>query len=462
MFSRILIANRGEIALRIIRAARELGIETVCVYSEADRDAPWLRHADATVCIGPPPPTESYLRIDRIISAAEIANVDAVHPGYGFLAENAHFAEVCRDCHIEFIGPSPEAMGLLGDKISCKRMARQAKTPIFPGSDEEIEDEEEAVAVASKIGYPVIVKAAAGGGGRGMRIAHNEASLRTGITAARQEALAAFGNGAVYIEKFLESARHVEIQVLGDKHGNAVHLFDRDCSSQRRHQKLVEEAPAPEVDPKKRDAVARAAAELIRKAEYAGAATVEFLMDQEQNFYMLEVNTRVQVEHPVTEMITGIDVVKESIRIAAGEPLAFKQRDVRIRGHAIECRINAEDPDRNFAPSPGLIERFNPPGGPGVRVDSHVRPGYRIPSNYDSLIGKLIVVAANREQAIARMRGALDEFEIAPIQTTIPLHRRLMDNRQFVESRFDIHYVERLLRQDGGGAERIVEQAPAR
>lgn len=448
MFSRILIANRGEIALRIIRAARELGVETVCVYSTADADGPWLQYADEAICIGPGPASESYLRIDRIISAAEIANVDAIHPGYGFLAENAHFAEVCRDCHIEFIGPSPEAMSLLGDKISCKRMAKKAKTPIFPGSEGAVEEEAEALEIAREIGYPVIVKAAAGGGGRGMRIAHNEMALRAGIAAARQEALAAFGNGAVYIEKFLEHARHVEVQVLGDKHGNAIHLFTRDCTSQRRHQKLIEEAPAPGTDSKSVEAVCKSAAELIRRADYAGAATVEFLMDHDQNFYMLEVNTRVQVEHPVTEMVTGVDIVKESIRIAAGEPLQYAQRDIRIKGHSIECRINAEDPAGNFMPQAGLIEEFAPPGGLGVRIDTHARAGYRIPPNYDSMIGKLIVHADTREEAITRMRGALDEFQIGPIRTTIPLHRRLMDNQQFLDASFDIHYVERLLKAE--------------
>lgn len=454
MFSRILIANRGEIALRIIRAARELGVETVCVYSTADADGPWLEHADEAICIGPGPATDSYLRIDRIISAAEVANVDAIHPGYGFLAENAHFAEVCRDCHIEFIGPSPEAMALLGDKISCKRMAKQAKTPIFPGSDGAIEEEDEAVKIAHEIGYPVIVKASAGGGGRGMRIAHNEVTLRSGINAAKQEAQAAFGNGAVYIEKFLEHARHVEVQVLGDKHGNAIHLFTRDCTSQRRHQKLIEEAPAPGADPKKVDAVAKSAAELIRKASYSGAATVEFLMDHDQNFYMLEVNTRVQVEHPVTEMITGVDIVKESIRVAAGLPLTYKQRDIVINGHSIECRINAEDPARGFMPQAGKLEVFAPPGGLGVRIDSHARAGYRIPPNYDSMIGKLIVHAPTRDEAIIRMRGALDEFRIGPIKTTIPIHRRLMDNQQFIDASFDIHYVERLLKVEASEAER--------
>ncbi|MFO0873303.1 MAG: acetyl-CoA carboxylase biotin carboxylase subunit [Phycisphaerales bacterium] len=446
MFSRILIANRGEIALRIIRAAKELGVETVCVYSTADKEGPWLEYADQTVCIGPAPARESYLRIDRIISAAELANVDAIHPGYGFLAENAHFAEVCRDCQIEFIGPSPEAMAALGDKVSCKKLAKQAKTPVFPGSDDAIEDDEEAVKVAREIGYPVIVKASAGGGGRGMRVAHNEPALRQGILAARQEAQAAFGDGRVYIEKYLELARHFEVQVIGDKHGNAVHLYERDCTSQRRHQKLIEEAPAFGVDPGKRDAVLKSAAELIRKAEYSGAATCEFLMDREQNFYMLEVNTRVQVEHPVTEMITGVDIVKEMIRVASGEPLSFRQKDIRVNGHAIECRINAEDPDRNFMPQAGRIEVYAAPGGPGVRVDSHARPGYRIPPDYDSMIGKLIVHAPTRPEAIARMKRALDEYRIGPMRTVIPLHRRLLESREFVDAEFDIHYVERLLK----------------
>ena len=445
MFSRILIANRGEIALRIIRAARELGVRTVCVFSEADRDGPWLEHADDRICIGPGPAGESYLRIDRIISAAEVANADAIHPGYGFLAENAHFAEVCRDCHIEFIGPSPEAMGLLGDKIACRKLAKASKTPISPGGDGAIENEEDALELAAKIGYPVIVKAAAGGGGRGMRIARDDVGLCGGLRAAQQEAQAAFGNGAVYLEKFLQEARHVEVQVLGDKHGHAIHLYDRDCSSQRRHQKLIEEAPAPEVDPKKRDAAARSAAELIRRAKYAGAATVEFLMDGEQNFYMLEVNTRVQVEHPVTEMVTGVDIVKESIRVAAGEPLQYTQRDIKLRGHAIECRINAEDPDRDFMPSPGLIEKFSSPGGPGVRMDTHVRAGYRIPPHYDSLIGKLIVAAPTRPEAIRKMGCALEELEIGPVRTTIPLHRRVMESAQFLQANLDIHYIERLL-----------------
>ena len=445
MFGKILIANRGEIALRIIRAARELNVETVCVFSEADSGAPWLELADQTVCIGKGPSAESYLRIDRIISAAEMTDAEAIHPGYGFLAENAHFAEVCRDCEIEFIGPSPEAMARLGDKISCKRLAKKAGTPIFPGTDGEIEEVDEAIKIASEIGYPVIVKATAGGGGKGMRIAHNVAALRTAVTAAQQEAIASFGNGAVYLEKFLESARHVEVQVLGDKHGNAIHLYNRDCTSQRRHQKLIEEGPAPGVDTKVRDRVCESAAELIRKANYSGAATVEFLMNKDQEFFMLEVNTRVQVEHPVTEMITGVDIVKESIRVAAGEPLSWKQEDVRLNGHAIECRLNAEDPSKNFMPQPGTIETWQPAGGPGVRVESHVRAGYRIPPNYDSMIGKLIVHGRDRNEAVSRMRSALGEMKIGPIATTIPLHQRLLNHHAFVSADFDINWVERLL-----------------
>jgi acetyl-CoA carboxylase biotin carboxylase subunit len=445
MFNRILIANRGEIALRIIRAARELGCETVCVFSEADRDGPWLEQADRTVCIGPGPSAESYLRIDRIISAAETAHADAIHPGYGFLAENAEFAGVCRDCNIEFIGPSPEAMALLGDKISCKRMARAAGTPVFPGSEDAIEDPEEAIEVARSIGFPVIVKASAGGGGRGMRIARNDAELVDGIRTASQEAEAAFGNGAVYVEKFLEQARHIEVQCLGDNHGNAVHLYNRDCTSQRRHQKLIEEGPAPGVEASVRDGVCESAAELIRNAKYCGAATVEFLMDRDQKFYMLEVNTRVQVEHPVTEAITGVDIVKESILVASGERLSISQDDVQITGHAIECRVNAEDPDRNFMPQPGLVEEFVVPGGFGIRVDTHVRPGYRIPPNYDSMIGKLIVHGKDRCEAIAKMQSAIAEFRIGPIRTTLPLHQRLLAAQPFVEHDFDIHWVERLL-----------------
>jgi acetyl-CoA carboxylase, biotin carboxylase subunit len=446
MFRRILIANRGEIALRILRACRELGVEAVCVYSEADKAAPYLRLADRAICIGPGPSKESYLNIARIISAAEIADVDAIHPGYGFLSERADFAQICRDCKIEFIGPSPEAMGKLGDKVECKRTAKANKVPVFPGSEGAIEDEDEAAKVAAEIGYPVIIKAAAGGGGRGMRVCHNEATLRTSIKQAAQEAQAAFGNGAVFIEKFLEHARHVEVQVIGDKHGHAVHLYERDCSMQRRHQKVIEEAPGPNIDRRKRDAVCDAAARLIRAAEYSGAATVEFLMDEKQNFYMLEVNTRVQVEHPVTEMITGIDIVKTGIRVAAGAPLPFRQRDIRIHGHAMECRINAEDPDKGFRPSAGRIDTWQVPGGPGVRLDSHVIPGYTVPPNYDSMIGKLIVHADDRQQCLDRMTRALREFVVGPIKTTIPLHSRLMETSEFRQGGIDIHFLERLLK----------------
>jgi acetyl-CoA carboxylase biotin carboxylase subunit len=446
MFKRILIANRGEIALRIMRACQEMGIETVCVYSTADKDAPYLKLADRAICIGPGPAKQSYIDISRIIAAAEIADVDAIHPGYGFLSERADFSQACRDCKIEFIGPTPEAMGKLGDKVSCKQTAKANKVPIFSGSEGAIDDEEEAVAVANKIGYPVIIKAAAGGGGRGMRVCRNEATLRSSIKAAQQEAQAAFGDGSVFIEKFLEHARHVEVQVLGDKHGNAVHLFERDCSMQRRHQKVIEEAPGPNIDRKKRDAACEAAARLIKAAGYHGAATVEFLMDDKQNFYMLEVNTRVQVEHPVTEMITGIDIVKTTIRVAAGEKLPFKQSDIHIRGHAMECRINAEDPEHNFRPSAGKVLRFEPPGGLGVRLDTHVVTGYTVPPNYDSMIGKLICWADDRQQCMDRMARALREFHVEPIKTTIPLHIRLMEDGPFRQGGVDIHYLERLLK----------------
>lgn len=446
MFKRVLIANRGEIAQRIMRACRELEIETVCVYSTADKDAPYLRDADEAICIGPGPSKDSYLNISRIISAAEVADVDAIHPGYGFLAERADFSEICRECKIEFIGPSPEAMGKLGDKIEAKRYARAAKVPVFPGTEGEIEELDEAVEVAAEIGYPVIIKASAGGGGRGMRICRNEASLRTNVAKAQQEALAAFGNGGVFVEKFLEHARHIEVQVIGDKHGNAIHLFERDCSMQRRHQKIIEEAPAPGVERKKIEKVCDAAAKLIKSADYAGAATVEFLMDDKQNFYMLEVNTRVQVEHPITEAITGVDIVKMSIMVAAGEKIPYKQKDIKINGHAIECRINAEDHTKDFRPSAGLIETWRAPGGLGVRIDSHACAGYRVPPNYDSMIGKLIVHGDSREAAITRAARSLHEFEVGPIKTTIPLHAELMQNSDFKKGGVDIHYLERLLK----------------
>jgi acetyl-CoA carboxylase biotin carboxylase subunit len=445
MFSRILIANRGEIALRIIRTAREMGIETVAVYSTADRHSSHVRLADRAICIGPAPSRESYLNIPAIIAAAEVANVDAIHPGYGFLSENAHFPEVCRSCKIEFIGPSVAAMGLLGDKVSCKQIALKNKVPTFPGSKGAVTSEEEALRIAREIGYPVIIKASAGGGGRGMRVAHNDIALRSGLRSAANEAEAAFSNGAVYIEKFLEHARHVEVQVIGDRHGNVCHLYERDCTMQRRHQKLIEEAPCPVLDAKTREELCKSAVRLCKAADYYSAGTVEFLLDEKKRFYLLEVNARVQVEHPVTEYITGVDIVKLTIQIAAGQKLPFKQGDIHVSGHALECRVNAEDPDRNFAPQPGMLEQFMVPGGPGVRLDTHCAAGYSVPPNYDSMIAKLIVHAHDRPAAIARMQRALREFEIGPIKTTIPLHQRLLADSHFVTNETDIHFVERLL-----------------
>jgi acetyl-CoA carboxylase biotin carboxylase subunit len=446
MFRRVLIANRGEIALRILRACHELGVEAVCVYSEADKGAPYLRLADRAICIGPGPAKESYLNIARLIAAAEIADVDAIHPGYGFLSERPDFSAACRDCKIEFIGPSPEAMGKLGDKVECKKTAKANGVPVFPGSKDAIEDEDEAVKVAGQIGYPVIIKAAAGGGGRGMRVCHNEASLRSNLKQAGTEALASFGNGAVFIEKFLEDAQHIEVQCLGDKHGNAIHLWERNCSLQRRHQKVIEEAPSPGVDREKMRGICEGAAKLLTAVQYAGAATCEFLMDRGGNFYMLEVNTRVQVEHPVTEMITGVDIVKMSIRVAAGERISYKQGDIKINGHAMECRICAEDPDHNFRPSAGKIATWETPGGLGVRLDSHVVPGYTVPPNYDSMIGKLICHAETRDQCMDRALRALREFQVEPIKTNIPLHQRLMTDAGFRKGGVDIHYLERILR----------------
>ncbi len=447
MFSRILIANRGEIAVRIIRAAHDLGVEAVAVYSTADKDSKHVKIADQAICIGAPAPADSYLNIARIIAAAEVANVDAIHPGYGFLAENAHFAEVCRSCNIEFIGPSVESMRLLGDKVQCKQLAIKNKVPTSPGSKGKIDPEDEATAVktAKEIGYPVIIKAAAGGGGRGMRVAHNDMSLRSGIKAARQEAEAAFGDGTVYLEKFIEHARHVEVQILGDQHGNVIHLYERDCTMQRRKQKLIEETPCPVISSDEREKLCKAAVRLCKSAGYYSAGTVEFLMGSDKKFYLMEVNTRVQVEHPVTEMVTGVDILKEQIRIAAGEKLSISQKQVKQNGHAIEVRINAEDPAKNFTPCAGVIEHFDAPGGPGVRVDTHCHSGYRIPPNYDSMIAKLIVHQPTRDEAIATLKRALREFKIDPIKTTIPLHADLMRNGNFIRSDVDINFVERLL-----------------
>jgi acetyl-CoA carboxylase biotin carboxylase subunit len=443
MFQRILVANRGEIALRVIRACHDLGIEAVAVFSEADRGAPYLAFADETICIGPPPAVESYLKIDRLISAAEVSNAQAIHPGYGFLSENARFAEVCRECKFEFIGPPPEAMHRLGNKNQARKLAQEAGVPVVPGSEGLIEKDRDVTALARSIGYPVLIKAAAGGGGRGMRVARDESSLMSGLSSARQEAEAAFKDGSVYLEKYIDRPRHIEVQMLGDRHGNFIHLWERDCSLQRRHQKLVEESPAPNLPEDVRRAICESAVRLGRAAGYYNAGTCEFLLDQENNFYFIEVNARIQVEHPVTELVTGIDLVRQQIRIAAGEPLPFRQEDIVHRGSAIECRINAEDPAAGFRPTPGTITRWQPPGGPGVRLDSHVTTGYRVPPNYDSLVAKLLVHQPSRAEAIACMRRALGEFVVEGISTTIPIHRDIMSHRAFSEGRVDTTFIER-------------------
>jgi acetyl-CoA carboxylase biotin carboxylase subunit len=443
MFRRVLIANRGEIAQRVIRACRELGIETVAVYSQADADALYLRQADETICIGAPAGGKSYLSIPSIIAAAEIADVDAIHPGYGFLAENAHFAEVCKSCNIQFIGPDPETIEAVGHKARARDMAVAAGVPVVPGSPGAVEDEKVALETAREIGYPVMIKAAAGGGGRGMRIARNDPSLVSGFHSARAEAEAAFGDGTVYLEKFVENPRHVEFQILGDKHGNIVHLYERDCSIQRRHQKLIEESPSPNVTPLMREEMGAAAVRMARAAGYHNAGTVEFLLDGSGNFYFIEVNARIQVEHPVTELVTGVDLIQAQLKVAAGEELPFTQQDITQDGWAIECRINAEDPDKDFQPSPGLVEQFVPPGGPGVRVDSHGYSGYRIPPNYDSMVGKLLTHRATREQAIGTMLRALDEFVIVGPKTTIPLQRKILNHPDFRAGKHDTGFVER-------------------
>jgi acetyl-CoA carboxylase biotin carboxylase subunit len=445
MFKRILIANRGEIALRIIRACQELGIETVAVYSTADKGSQYLDLADEALCIGPPKSAQSYLKIDQIISAAEIGNVEAIHPGYGFLAENAHFNEVCRSCNIDFIGPTPQAMESLGDKNTARTMARRAGVPVVPGSAGLLDTDDDAVRVAHEIGFPVLIKATAGGGGKGMRVAGNDLALKTAIQQAKTEAQSAFGNAGIYLEKFIERPRHVEVQVIADHHGNVCHLFERECSTQRRHQKLIEESPAPRLPGDKRLAMCEAAVRMVREAGYTNAGTVEFIVDQSDNFYFIEVNARIQVEHPVTEMITGIDLIKTQIRVAVGEPLPFTQGDVVPRGAAIECRINAENPDRNFQPCPGLIKQLYIPGGPGVRWDSHAHPGYTVPPYYDSMIGKLIVHRATREEAIACMKRALGELRVEGIKTTAPFHQRVLSHATFAEGLVDTGFVERVL-----------------
>jgi acetyl-CoA carboxylase biotin carboxylase subunit len=449
MFKRILIANRGEIALRIIRACKELGIETVCVYSTADAGSQYLQLADEAICIGPPRSTQSYLKIDQIISAAEVGNVEAIHPGYGFLSENAHFNEVCRSCNIEFIGPTPQAMEALGDKNTARTLARKANVPVVPGSPGLITDDAEAVRLAHEIGFPVLIKATAGGGGKGMRVAANDLALKAALNQARAEAQAAFGNPGVYLERYIDRPRHVEVQIIADHHGNVCHLFERECSTQRRHQKLIEESPAPRLSEEKRRAMCEAAVRLAREAGYTNAGTVEFIVDQEDNFYFIEVNARIQVEHPVTEMVTGIDLIKTQIRIAAGEPLPFTQEQIVPRGAAIECRINAENPDRGFQPCPGRIQQMFVPGGPGVRWDSHVHAGYTVPPYYDSMIGKLIVHRATRAEAIATMQRALDELRIEGIKTTAPFHKRILSHSTFVEGLVDTRFVERVLLAEG-------------
>ena len=464
MFSRVLIANRGEVALRVIRACKELGVETVAVYSEADRGASYLHLADERICIGPAASSESYLNIPRIIAAAEITDVDAIHPGYGFLAENAHFAEVCRDCKIEFIGPSFESMQTLGNKINAKKLAKKARVPNAPDSidaeqervyqreDEEasgddgvVDTVENAVKVANWIRYPVVLKAIAGGGGRGIRFAHNEATLRSLFKQAQTEAEISFNDGRLYMEKCIENFRHIEVQILGDTRGNVVHLYERDCSVQRRNQKLIEESPALGLDSDLREQVCAAAVRLAKEVRYHNAGTVEFMLDSDGNLYFLEVNTRIQVEHPVTEMVTGQDMVKWQLRIASGEALTLRQRDIKQQGAAIECRINAEDTHNGFRPSPGMVESFVAPGGPGVRWDSHVYQGYEIPATYDSLIGKLIVHRATRGEAIATTIRALDEFEIRPIKTTAGICREILSHDRFVSGQWDTTFIEREL-----------------
>lgn len=441
MFKKILIANRGEIALRIIRTCRDLGIKTVAVFSEADRDSLHVRFADEAVCIGPAQSRESYLNIPRIISAAEITNVDAIHPGYGFLAENAEFSEICADSGIKFIGPSPGMIKGMGDKAFAKETMKLAGVPVVPGSEGIVKTAEEAKEIAAAFGYPVLIKATAGGGGKGIRVVQSDSELESSFNMATQEALGAFGNGDVYIEKFVESPRHIEIQVLGDQFGHIIHLGERDCSVQRRNQKLIEETPSPFLTDEIREAMGHAAVTGAKAVNYEGAGTIEFMVDKDKNFYFMEMNTRIQVEHPVTEQVTGVDLIREQIMIASGEKL--KVRKVKREGHSIECRINAEDPSNNFSPSPGKITTFHMPGGVGVRVDTHCYANYVIPQYYDSMIAKLIVTADDRSEAIKRMYRALDEFIIEGIQTTIPFHKKVMKHEKFIEGDFDTGFIEK-------------------
>ena len=444
MFNKILIANRGEIAIRVIRACKELGIKTVAVHSDVDSESLHVKLADESICIGPAPSTKSYLNIKAIISAAEVTDASAIHPGYGFLSENAEFAEICAQCGLTFIGPSPESMRLMGDKISARQTVTKAGVPILPGTTEGVMNAEEAKKIAAQIGYPVIIKATAGGGGRGMKVVHSPASLPNAFATARAEAQSGFGNPEVYIEKYCERPRHVEIQIMADKHGNVIHLGERDCSIQRRHQKLIEEAPCPVLSEDLRQRMGKCAVDAAKAVDYSSVGTVEFLLDQDKSFYFMEMNTRVQVEHPVTEMVTGIDIIKEQIRIAAGHPLRFRQEDIQIRGHAIECRINAEDPEK-FTPFPGKIVGYHPPGGLGVRVDSGVYDQYKVLPHYDSMIAKLIVHAETREEAIKKMSTALDEYIIDGIKTTISFHQKVMRSKEFIEGDVDTGFLERVI-----------------
>jgi acetyl-CoA carboxylase biotin carboxylase subunit len=450
MFEKILIANRGEIALRIQRACREMGIKTVVVHSEADRDAKYVKLADESVCIGPAPSTKSYLHIPAIIAAAEVTDAQAIHPGYGFLAENADFAERVEQSGFVFIGPRPDTIRMMGDKVSAKNAMIEAKVPCVPGSAGALPDDPaEIVKIAKKIGFPVIIKASGGGGGRGMRVVHTEAALINSVNMTRTEAAAAFGNPTVYMEKFLQEPRHIEIQVLSDEYGNALYLGERDCSMQRRHQKIIEEAPAPGITPEQRKKIGQVCADACRRIGYRGAGTFEFLFERGE-FYFIEMNTRVQVEHPVTEMITGVDIVQEQIRIAAGEKLRYSQNDIQFKGHAMECRINAEDPF-TFVPSPGKIEGYHPAGGPGIRIDSHIYQGYTVPPHYDSMIAKLIAYGDTRDQAMARMRIALSEMAVTGIKTNIPLHQELFMDAAFIKGGTSIHYLEERLSQQKKG-----------
>jgi acetyl-CoA carboxylase biotin carboxylase subunit len=460
MFRKVLVANRGEIALRVIRACRELEIATVAVFSEADRDSLHVRLADESVCIGPPQPAQSYNYIARLISAAEIAGADAIHPGYGFLAENAHFADVCASCGFVFIGPAPEMIRRMGDKVEARRTMQAAGLPVIPGSDGAVADVDQAASTAREIGFPVIIKAAAGGGGRGMRVAWDEKQLRFGFGIAQAEAGAAFGNSAVYLEKFIARPRHIEFQLFGDAHGRLVHLGERECSIQRNHQKLIEEAPSPLLDDRQRREVGALAARGAGSFGYRNAGTMEFLADEQGRFYFMEMNTRIQVEHPVTEEVTGLDLVKEQILVAAGEALSVRQEDVTWNGHAIECRINAEDHEHGFRPSPGTVSYFYRPGGPGLRMDSHVYAGYTVPPFYDSMIGKLIAHGKDRPEALRRMEIALEEMIIEGIKTTIPFHLRALRDPAFRRGDLDTHFVERLLGTDGAASRAGAAAAP--